>query len=249
MNKITIVTCVWKRKTVFELCLQNWTSLIPKPEIIVMGSEGDECEQLAKEYGCRYSKSENRPLGRKWNNALKAAGHHGIDNGTTHYLIMGSDDLISQKTWEYFQTVKHDFTGLIDFYFFDTKSTQVCYFKGYTEHMRRRGHAIGAGKLISHQALLSIGFEGFEPKRESALDFDIDNKLFAQGFNLNLIKLEQTGGICIDIKTADNMHKFRVYPNSIVYPFDVLQKKDSDIWQKITQYVNNNVESKKSKSL
>lgn len=233
MNKITIVTCVWKRKTVFELCLQNWTKLIPKPEIIVMGSEGDECEQLAKEYGCRYSKSENRPLGQKWNNALKAAGHHGMDHGTTHYLIMGSDDLISQKTWEYFREVKEDFSGLTDFYFFDTKTKKICYFKGYTKHMSRWGHAIGAGKLISHQALLSIGFEGFEPKRESALDFDIDNRLFKEGYKLNLIKLDQTGGVCIDIKTSDNMHKFRVYPNSIVYPFDYLQKKDSHIWKMI----------------
>jgi hypothetical protein len=236
MSPVKIVTCAWKRPNVLALSLTNWNSLVPKPEIVVMGSPEDECEQLAKEFGCRYFTTENKPLGRKWNQAMIEAGHLGHDDGTTHYLIMGSDDLISQRTWEYLQTVKDDFIALKDFYFYSVEKKIFIHFKGYMPKQSKFGHGLGAGKLISHKALLSIGFHGFEDRKESGLDFDIDLAIRRAGYNERLLTLAETGGICVDLKTQSNMHKFRVYPNSIVYPYTEFEKRDKELWEIVKNF-------------
>lgn len=219
-----------------RLALTNWANLNPKPDIIVMGSPEDECEQLAREFGCRYFVTENKPLGKKWNDAMQEAGHIGHDDRTTHYLIMGSDDLISQRTWEYLQTVKDDFIALQDFYFYGVKEKTFIHFKGYLPKQSRAGHGLGAGKLISHKALLTIGFRGFIDSKERGLDFDIDLALRKQGFKERLLKLADTGGICVDLKTQSNMHKFRVYPNSIVYPYIEFGKRDMELWELVKDF-------------
>jgi len=233
MNRIKIITCLWRRPSITALCLTNWSNLNPKPEIAAMGSEGDECEKLAAEYSLQYARTENKPLGKKWNKALQLARE---GSEATHYLIMGSDDLISQKMWEFFCNFEGDFVGLKDYYFYDMESRRLLFWHGYAEGHHRKGHPIGAGKLISRMALEAIGWEGFDNNATQALDFQIDKRLIAKGFIPQLVTMEETGGISVDLKTKFNMHRFHPYRNSNMLNFTEIQKKAPELMEIINRY-------------
>jgi len=56
------------------------------------------------------------------------------------------------------------------------------------------------------------------------------------GFKERLLKLADTGGICVDLKTQSNMHKFRIYPNSLTYGWQEFEKRDPKLWELVRSF-------------
>jgi len=216
MNKITIYTCAWKRPRILDITLENWTNLKPKPHIVVCGSQGDGCQEIAEKWNCDYFQRPNKPLGNKFNESARRA-----KDTADYYMIMGSDDLMSQKMWDFYQNYEGDFLGLRDYYFYEMKTGRLVFWQGYPEIQRgqakhsKHGRPIGAAKMLSHKAMTAIGWEPFKPDRDVSLDHDVDNKIIKTGLKMDCLKHEEVGGMSLDLKSGFNMHSFKVFPNSI----------------------------------
>lgn len=220
MNKITISTLVWKRPEVFEMFCKNMTGLNPKPQIVVAGSEGDQCEDIAKKYGCIYFKTQNRLLGKKANESVLRA----LDTECDYIMLTGSDDLISQSQWDFYCKYKGEYLGLLDYYFFNLPDGRMIHWGGY-KFKPRIGEPIGAGKLIRKD--IAAKFEGvfFNEKSLQPDEHDTHKKALEMGVKMDLFTCSETGGIGIDIKGQGNLTKFSLWNNAryVVAP-EILSK-------------------------
>lgn len=245
---ITIVTAAWQRPKRLELCLMNWKALNPMPVILVATSPNDdETVRLCQRYGALHFTCPNEPLGAKWNNATQTAGRQ---HPSDYYLILGSDDLISQKLWDYYNSYSGDYTGLLDFYFHNLTDKRTLHWKGFDHrHKSHIGEPIGAGKLISHQALERTGFRPFNDKLSRTLDYQVHRSLIDTGSVCNPISLTQIGGVAMDLKTSigptrdqpkakdgGNLNRFKRYDNSEYVSLSNLAVIAPDVVQLIEKY-------------
>lgn len=197
---IAIITACWRRPQVFELFLRQCRQLQPAPVAIVCaGSPGDQCEELARSYGIRYAQVPN-DLPTKWNHAVGMAA---AVEEATHFLFMGSDDLMDQRMWTYY----HQYTGahlsLSDLCFMDLATQRVAYWPGYVG--RRQGEPIGAAKLVRRDVLQAMQWQPFTPGRPNALDYDMHQRVLQAGFTVDVVPMHTTQGLCIDIKDRSSL--------------------------------------------
>ncbi len=237
---ITVVTAAWKRPRRFRLFLENYTSLIPRPQIVVAGSPEDpETEALAREFGCHFISSPNAPLGRKWNDAVQRACElSGIND---YILIEGSDDYMDQKMWAYMNAFEGDYMGLKDFYLYDSHHRQFVHWKGYKTG-KRVGEPLGSGKLIKVQFLEKCNFRPHDDNKQRGLDFKVHENVISAGANFQLITQSETGGINIGIKDpkedGGNLNTMPLggWSNSEYVHLSKIQSQHPDIWDLIQRY-------------
>lgn len=233
---ITIVTAAWKRPKRFELCLRNWTNLDPKPIIAVCGSPDDpETARLAKEYGCLYFEIDNLPLGRKHNHGIESAARQ---VGEGYFLIEGSDDLISQKMWDYYNRFEGEYLAIRDFYAYNIPDRRYIHWQGFTDK-RRENEPIGSGKLIRYDVLEKAGFRPFNDKKNRGLDGAVHASIMKTGAECTLIRLSDTGGINISMKTQQdggNLNKFKLWNNAKYIQLRHIQSDHPDIWELIQSF-------------
>jgi len=217
MNRITVVSCCWRRPATFRIWLESWRNLVPSPHIVVAGSPMDECADIANEFGIDYFQSINQPFGYKWNLAHKRAS-----GSAEYYLTTGSDDVMDQKMWDYYRNFNGQRLTLSDLYFYDRTTDQALHWKGYREGMRK-GWPIGAHQLTSHDAMEFINFEPFNSKSPGH-EHDTLRKFERIGIGEGTVSMAETGGIGIDVKCAGSFSKFRKWPNSEVIGVNDLTK-------------------------
>lgn len=221
MNKITICTAVWKRPEVFKTFLESWLALDPVPAIVVVGSLEDECEQIALDYGCGYYRMPNKPVGRKWNLAHQEALHG------DYFLTTASDDVMDQNMWTYYNNFEGERLCLSDLYFYDTVSKKAIYWKGYQDRTRI-GHPIGAHQLHRRDVMEKMNWKPFIDT-SMGNEADTHKKCQALGIKTTCVKMHETGGIGIDIKSKDSYSKFRLWPNSVPYAVEKLVEKSPEL--------------------
>lgn len=206
-NKITVSTLVWGRPKIFEMFCKNMRSLVPSPHIVVAGSPNDECEDLAKEYGCEYIQTQNKELSRKANDSVELA------RGNCDYvLLMGSDDLMSQKMYDYYLRYDGCHLGLLDYYFYNILSGEMIYWGGYDDH--RKGCPIGAGKLIRKDVLEHFNYRPFNDRILRPSENGAHTRFLQAGVPMDLKHIADVGGVSVDIKSEKNNTTFRLWPNS-----------------------------------
>lgn len=224
MSKITICTAVWKRPEVFEIFLNSWLALDPVPSIFVMGSLEDECAELANQYGCYYMRVSNEKVGYKWNLAHIAAANFQQVN---YFLTTASDDVMDQNMWTYYNNFEGERLCLSDLYFYDTVSKKAIYWRGY-QNKQRLGHPIGAHQIHRRDVLEKMNWKPFNDNAMGN-EADTHTKCIALGIQTTCVKMHETGGIGIDIKSKDSYSKFRLWPNSVPYAVEKLVEKSSEL--------------------
>jgi hypothetical protein len=195
---IAIITACWKRPETFNAFLLHTLSLNPAPVAIVCaGSPGDECEDIARGHGIRYEQVPNE-MGLKWNHVVGMASKV----KATHYLFMGSDDMMDQPMWEYYQSYQGQHLSLRDLFFYDGPTQSLVYWPGYIG--RRAGEPIGAAKLVRRDVLAALHWKPFDPRPErwNALDYDMHMAIRALGVKVKVVRMSDTGGVCLDVKDA-----------------------------------------------
>lgn len=195
---IVVITACWKRPEVFRVFLQNMAALKPAPVVVCAGSPGDGCEQLAREFGVVYEQVPNQ-LATKWNHAIAM----GLQVPAAYYLLMGADDLMDQRCWNYYQRYRGQHLALLDYYFFNPAAKQTLHWPGYTTVLRK-GEPIGAAKLLRADVLRMI-HPPFDVRRPMALDFDMHRRVRSLAVRVDVVPMKETGGISLDVKTAHNL--------------------------------------------
>lgn len=229
--KFTILVPVWKRYEtlkIFNNCIERIKENYDI-EVVAVGSEpGDRviCESL----GYYYVEAPNNPLGGKLNFGLKACRSIPSDA----VLMLGSDDILSSNLMLYYiqQLNKgFDFIGFLDCYFMNLESGDMIYWKGYRG--QRSGEPIGAWRCLSRNLLDKLNWEAWDNQHHS-VDYTMWNKL--NGVKKHIARCKDKF-LLVDLKTSENVTKFRKFDNSeIVHTKTVL--KDYLPQQEINKILN-----------
>jgi len=241
---LTIITAVWKRPEVFEMFAQG-VKMLQKHfkgrlniTVSITGSEGEDSKNMVEAHGFLYTEHPNRALGQKMNKAAIKARQHNPD----YCLLIGSDDVIGASMLEkyYEEMLKGtDYISVKDFYFFDTETKRGLYWKGYNKNANR-GHACGAGRMLSHRIMEGLGYQPwYNDKLHGVLDTAFDRR-YRSVKGLNPIEksffLRDFNGFGLDIKSSTNMTPFALWDNTEFVDgkkllFDNLPKKlAAQIW-------------------
>lgn len=226
MNKITFSTLCWKRPEVFEMWCKNMTSLTPKPTLVVTGSDHDQCKEIAERYGVIYERTQNKMLGAKANLSVQMAK----ETDCTHVVLTGSDDLMSQKMYEYYLNFKGDCLGLLDFYFLNLVDGRMIHWMGYRANKRRIGEPIGAHKMYSRRIMDLLEWKPFDDNNRHPDEHHTELKLDKLGIERTNVRMEDTGGIGVDLKNEANITRFALWENSkYVVPQRVFEN-EPELW-------------------
>lgn len=215
--KPCIVTGMWKRPEVFEIFGQHYKDL--GIDVIVAGSEGKKSKQLAESFGFIYLERPNQPLAEKMNATIT----EGLKRGYTHFICVGSDDLISAELIkEYKRLIKqgYDFIGVLDFYFYELETGKASYWGGYRDRKRFR-NTCGAGRVLSRKLIESWSGKVWEGERY--LDTSMQQKLATSDLPKYVFKLKDKGLLAVDIKSDTNLTPFKLWDNTSYIDAQILE--------------------------
>lgn len=219
---ITVCTAVYGRPRVFEVFCKNYSTLSPRPHVVVCGAFNDPCHVIALRYGFTYLPTEvNRPLGQKFNYLFATTWEKFPSD---YYMVMGSDDLMDQVMWDYYQQFTGHYLGLRDYWFVNMEDLKCMYWRGYPEGSKREYEPIGAARMIMHDVLTELRGEPFSDHNDR-IDYDWHNKVMNTGALFKPVLCAETGGISIDMKTAENQNTWKLFSNSELRTFDELQER------------------------
>ena len=209
MSKIIISTLVWKRPEIFEIWAENISNLKPKPEVLICGSDGDQCAEICRRYGFHYTTAPNKLLGRKANASVELGRNLEWD----YMILTGSDDILDQKMWDYYQSFQGEVLGLSDYYFLNLPDMRMIYWGGYKDG-RRNGEPIGACKLIRRDIIEKMDYKPFSDVSLHPDEHHTQEWLKKNGIETTTVKVSQTGGMSFDLKSESNISKFQLWRNS-----------------------------------
>ncbi len=222
---VSIVTGMYKRPEVFEMFARACSLLVESTEhtinLIVAGSEGKDSQELAEKHNFIYIETPNNPLADKMNKPLQIAKELNSD----YVFCLGSDDIITPKLFEYYLNKAeggYDFIGVLDFYFYHLETKKALYWAGYKGI--RSGDTCGAGRMISRKILEQLDYKLWATLPNTRLDGSMQELLNNLDYSKHVFKLKDKGFIGIDLKTNDNITKFKRWPNSSYIDGKVLEK-------------------------
>lgn len=196
--------------------------------MIVCGSPDDGgCQEIVERYGFQYVSHTNLPCGRKANFTCEQA-----KGDFTHYMITGSDDLISQELWSFYLNYEGGYLGLADLYFYEPDLKKLIYWRGYREGKPRHGYPIGSCILISHDLMEKVGFRPYKDLTKWPKEQEIHDSI-SKFHPVHLVKMAETGGVSVDIK-GGGITRFQLWDNSEYQNLEVLTKY-TDIYRLITR--------------
>lgn len=225
--KIGFLTCIWKRHDLFVKYAKHLNYIQSKfPEInfinIAVGSEGNISKRISVENNIKYTEYDNMPLGAKWNSGLKAFKKYNCD----YIICMGSDDFLCETTLENYIkycNMGYDLIGLVDCFFYETKSNTLAYWGGYIND--RKNETIGLGRCISKKLLKELDYQLWDFNITTGLDGSMWKKLKNFVYTEKKMYLFDFGGIAVDVKDGTNITAFELYKNTTLFDENYLFKK------------------------
>lgn len=225
--KVAIVSAVWKRPEVFEMFAKGILNLVNNSdvdfEIVIAGSEGDTSKRMVFNYPFYYVEVPNDPLATKVNASVLRAKEFNPD----YILCIGSDDIITpelMKCYVSYMVLNIDYIAVSDFYFYDTESDKAAYWAGYTEAYRK-GHACGAGRLISKRLLDLWDWQPWDIRHNKILDTSIQEKLRNTPHTSKIFSLKENNVFALDIKSSTNMTPFQLWDNTIFIDTEIIKQQ------------------------
>ena len=219
--KLCIVTGMWKRPEVFKLFGQHYQDM--GIDVIVAGSEGDTSRKLAESFGFIYLERPNQPLADKMNSTID----EGLKRGYTHFICVGSDDLLSKELIdEYIKLIRkgYEFIGVLDFYFYELETGKASYWGGYRDRQRFK-HTCGAGRVLSRKLLESWNGKAWENKHSDYLDTAMQQKLAMSDLPKYVFRMKDKGIFSIDIKSDTNMTPFALWDNTSYIDAKIIESR------------------------
>lgn len=219
---IGIATAVYKREDVFKSWAKNMLHNFPNALVSVAYSE-PHYKPIIEQYGFISVPKENKPLGWKFNAAIKA-----LEGKCDNIIVTGSDDIISDNLSDFYKrNTDIDYVAFLDCFFYHPQSNKTKYWSGYNTP-RRMGEPIGAGKMLSSNVMNQLKWQPF-PSINKSLDWHFHNAVMNIGdITAKLSYLSELKDCyIIDIKNEVSMNKFENIP----------AREISNAWQKHTYYV------------
>ena len=231
MNFLVLVP-VWKRYNVLKLFANGLEALKEKGyniEVLAVGSCVED-SVVCRELGFMYVNHRNI-LGEKLNVALKEAKKIDFDA----MLMLGSDDSLNAEVLDFYIesfNKGYKFVGFLDCYFYDLEKRNMIKWNGYRGE--RAGEPIGAWRCFRRDLIEELNYELWANQHHS-IDYTMWEKIKKRP-DLLKVKLSGNQFIC-DLKTSENVTKFRKFDNSVIInSLDGLNKLETSFKNKILDY-------------
>ena len=142
LPKILILIPVWKRPEITKICFNGLDRLREHRSLDVLAVISEvEYIDLCNDHKVDHTFFENQPLGRKKNHGLKVA----LESDWDYLIEINSDDLISNKLIDIYDSCTDDYLALRNFCFVDSVTLEVRQVESAT--------AYGIGRRYSRKAV------------------------------------------------------------------------------------------------
>lgn len=187
MKKLALCFCIWKRHELERIVIEYYLSLSKRFnfDIIVCGSEGKKSAQIAKE--CVYIEHPNQPVSDKHNALIQSLKGKDYDGA----ILIGSDDLIEPKLFDFYQNLEHDYFGFPDVYYWKPKTNTLAYWNGFF---------MGAGRYFSSKTLEACNYTLWRNGLNKGLDTSQRTLLESSGVKLHQISHKDLDTMIVDVK-------------------------------------------------
>lgn len=196
--KTAIVSCVHGRSYLWEIFKQGLYNLLEvfDADVILCCTDQTECNYFKEFTTINFG---NRYLGAKWNAAIYAAYLRKVD----YVMMIGSDDVINPEIAEVYKPYMEEgnlIFGMQDFLALNLETDRIKHFKGYPKEYSL---PIGAGRMISRQALEKVNGMPAIHIRQKGIDTSISRTLKRHGIQDTVILHPKP--LILDIKSADSL--------------------------------------------
>ena len=220
MEQLKILTFIpaWKRRRITRLCyegLQRVYKAAPKELtfITLITVSNDEDEELTRQYNFETYRTENKPVGRKFNAGLL----HALEKYSFDYILqLNSDDLLSTDFWKLFERPLTDvmpFFGVDRVYFYDSATGDI----------REFLYTLGCGiRFIRRDVIEQSAFDGdqwlglWPDELNAGLDHASEENINRRGnYAQYLIRNKAVQRpVVVDIKSDVNIHPFSEFKHA-----------------------------------
>jgi hypothetical protein len=194
---------MWQRPALTALMLDSLAAqrerLADRIElhIAVAGSEGSASRRIAEHRDAAYVEIPNKPLGAKWQSALRRARGFEPDG----VIVLGSDNIVNDaflRCWAAMLELGYEYIGLLDAYQFNPGHGTLVHWTGYGPPRNpaipnREGEVIGSSRCLSGALLDRMGWKIWAEQASRGLDFSTTQRL--KDFPHREIKLRQSDGV------------------------------------------------------
>lgn len=216
MIKISVIMPVWNRWATLEKCVKKLKEY--PVNIVLIGSQGERSEDIARKLACKYVECEN-VLGTKLNAGLDMC------RDSSHVIVMGSDNAFCDNAWKaYLEAINDDidFFGFEDCYFTYPERKSCVYWKGYKG--QRQGEPIGAFRMVSKRLLEEYNYRLWDDVSLSP-DAQMWRRVKKSNLKKRIVNLKRYNAVIVDVKSQENITKFRKFPNSIMFNYKRVMDK------------------------
>lgn len=239
--KILLVTALYQRHDLSKIILPYYNKFdIQK---LAVGSEGNVSREVAESSGWNYFESLNSPLTFKFTSLFQKAREYAPDA----VLLMGSDDLISERLIRYYQDnysaeAKY-LMGLKDLYFYHSRTGKAIQHQGFIG--TKSPFTIGCGRIFSRALLDTIDWKPWgEQRTERGLDITCSRIFERIGVKEKQLTMDEAG-MAVDIKTDVGLTKMETFNfNFTNVSAEIIEKEFPEQLQKIKNlYLHNDTRS------
>ena len=224
LDRVIVVTPFHGRPKVSEIFLQNIKDLGLKLISVCDLGDQDNINQCM-EVGEVYVSHQNI-TGLKWNKGLELAKQYDWD----YLLILGSDDLISGKYFELFNSTDR-YCGLLDALAIDLNTGKYRYWRGYKN--RRHGEPIGCGRLIHRSIVEAHNYNMFPNVLKGTIDLYSHSKIRTVYSSGRFLESKMTP-YRVGLKSGHEISKLPANP--FIYDVDLNGFYSNKVIQMINEY-------------
>lgn len=197
MKKLALCFCIWKRHQLERIIIEYYLSLSKRFnfDIVVCGSESEKSAQIAKE--CVYIEYSNEYVSNKHNALIKSLKGKGYDAA----ILIGSDDLIEPKLFDYYQSLEHlknTYYGFPDVYYWQPKQNRLAYWFG---------NFMGAGRYFPIEVIEKMNYNLWRDGLNKSLDTSCRTLLASKGIKVNQKPLKDLDSLIVDVKGFGSISK------------------------------------------
>ena len=197
MKIITVTAMHGRQKTVEKFAQNTFTE-------VACAVTTNQDYKFAMDKGWHVVRAVNKPLWRKWDAALQLAKSLDPDA----ILAMGSDDVMSEKTFTQIENDIEDYPFLAfeDIYIYDLYRDKMYYWPGYhafVKFQHRRGEPAGAGRVFRRDLLDECNWGIWRGAVDRGLDGD--SWKVAKKYPRKLYNCERDGFFLADIKDGQGV--------------------------------------------
>jgi hypothetical protein len=198
--KLVILTAMHARhdlNRIFCMAMKRLRDSYGIETLSVISTGDQENIKICEEYGIFYITHKNKPVSDKFNAGLDALRY--LD--WTHVMILGSDDLPSNKFIElHLQHKNKDFIAINDMWFWGLNPKRAGWDKFY--YWAAGSSRLGAGRTISRRVVESCDYKIWPSGRNSGLDgasWGIISGTIPK-MKKKIYNQKELGGFLVDIK-------------------------------------------------